>query len=344
MATTSDPHYRLVTNNPRGVNVRSIRSLCLPGTLAVVVLALSCPSSHAGNYPSVNVGGFVGVQYYDDASTDAGSVTQGWKFKCARLHARPSLSENLGGIIQYEACTGTPVITVAYVSLKQSPHTSINVGHVKLSFGIDIYRHPLTNPTINASYASTQIWPGSDMGVQLTHARRFGFVTVSFQNGNPFGFTDNNDAKSLCGKLVVHLMEGLGVGGSYYNGKLGTEERATDRFAGQMEYKSGSLWVRGELLGSREEPTAGAEKVNRMGYYGVAAYRLLPRVEAVARYDTYDPDTSVEENERSNVTLGCNYYLADKGWDRFSINYEIRDDKADEHVGNLLTGQVQILF
>ena len=264
--------------------MRVIRLMFLIGACMLLGAAPSCSETSAQDYPRVSVGGFVGVQYFDDASTNAGSPVDGWKFKCARLHARSSLSERLGGIIQYEACSGTPVITVAYISLMHIPHTLINIGHVKLSFGMDIYRHPLTNPTVNPSYASTKIWPGSDMGVQVTHTRRYVFTTVSFQNGNPFAFSDNNNAKSFCGKLVLRPSGGLDVGGSYYVGKLGADERSTTRYAGQMEYRNNGLWLRGEWLASNDEQTAGGSKIKSLGYYGVAAYRVLPQVEAYSSY------------------------------------------------------------
>lgn len=39
---------------------------------------------------------------------------------------------------------------------------------------------------------------------------------------------------------------------------------------------------------------------------------------------------------------GMSYYL--KEWNRVSLNYEIRDDKTNEKLGNFLTLQLQVLF
>ena len=62
------------------------------------------------------------------------------------------------------------------------------------------------------------------------------------------------------------------------------------------------------------------------------------------KYDAYGRDLNVDNDEWTDITIGLSFYLTPKGWDRVSINYEMRDDDTDEKLGNPLTAQLQVLF
>lgn len=318
-------------------------NFALLSSMAVIFAIAFCSSNvDAEQYPIVKVGGFIGVQYVYDESEKA-SPNNELRFRHARMHAVGKLSDNLNGLIQFEAKSGTPSISVAFINLNYFPNTEIRVGRIKSPLGIEILGHPLKNPTIDVSNASKAIWPGCDMGVQVTYKHEYATGTVACQNGNKMAFVDNNDAKNICGKLITTPIEGLGVGGSFYTGKLGSAELSTTRYGAEVNYKKGSLWLRGEFLGAENEQATGSD-VASIGYYATVAYKLLPQVEAAVRYDAYDPDTDTDDNEKTDITVGLSYYFTPQGWNRVSVNYEIRDDQANEKVGNFLTFQVQVLF
>lgn len=299
----------------------------------------------ATEYPTVKIGGFVASQFVYDESKNIGINSQ-WKFKHARMHVKGNISDNLNGFVQIETKTGSVSLQNAFINLMYLPNTEIRAGYIKLPFGLEAYGHPLKNPTIDISLVSKKIYCPigvHDMGVHLKYKHQFATVWIAGVNGNNGSTSDNNRCKDFCGRLILIPVKGLGIGGSYYMGKRDTTELASNRYGVEVNYKNGTFWVRGEYLGARDEQFAGDDK-EYMGYYAAFTYRFLPQIEGVAKYDAYDPDLNVANNGWTNITIGLSYYLTEKGWSRVSLNYEMREDKTDENLGNLLTTQLQVLF
>jgi hypothetical protein len=297
----------------------------------------------AADYPSVRVGGFVATQYLRDESMGI-DVNNEVGFKHARFHGIGNIDEKTNAFLQIETKTGDVILQNAFINLNHLQDTEIRAGYIKLPFGREAYGHPLKNPTIDISEASKRIYRGAhDMGVHAKYKHESFNGTLAVVNGNNGSIHDNNRAKDLCGRFLVTPTAGLEVGFSFYTGKSGADELATNRYGAEFDYRSGPLWVRGEFLGARDDLTD-TEDVSSRGYYIASAYKLLPQVEAVGRWDAYDPDVDTDDNMRADITLGLNYYLTQDGWNRAALNYEIRDDEADEDLENLLTVQLQVLF
>jgi phosphate-selective porin len=85
--------------------------------------------------------------------------------------------------------------------------------------------------------------------------------------------------------------------------------------------------------------------IHRRGYYVHFGYRILPKLEVVARYDTFDADI------RRNITLltadekdyigGINYYIKDNNF-KLQLNY-VRKTFSDglTPTRNLFMAQLQ---
>jgi hypothetical protein len=52
----------------------------------------------------------------------------------------------------------------------------------------------------------------------------------------------------------------------------------------------------------------GIGDIGSIGYYVVFAYKFLPYLEGVTRYDVYDPNIDTEKNEWTNITIGVNIW------------------------------------
>lgn len=292
-------------------------------------------------HPWVKVGGFVACQFIYDQTPNL-DVNNSFKFRHARLHGIGTLSEKLNGFVQIENRTGKTSLQNAYINFLPFPEIEVRAGYIKLPFGIEAFGHPLKNPTIDVSMASKSIYRGAhDMGIHLQYKQKLLTGWVAILNGNNGSVLDNNDAKDLGGKLILRPITEFDLGGSFYVGKTDTNELTTHRVGAETNYRNGPFWLRGEWLYAVDESALGGE-IQSMGYYAVATYRFLDQFEAVARYDSFDPDIETGNNEWENITLGLSYYLIPKGWNRFSINYETRDYE----IGNddLLTLQLQVLF
>lgn len=311
--------------------------------LLMTVTAGMLDDLEAADYPTVRVGGFVATLFLHDES-DKIDVSNEVAFKHARFHGIGKIDEQTDAFLQLEAKTGDIILQNAFINLNHLQDTEIRAGYIKLPFGREAYGHPLKNPTIDISEASKRIYRGAhDMGIHAKYKHESFNGTLAVVNGNNGSIHDNNSAKDLCGRILVTPTAGLEVGFSFYTGKSGADELATNRYGAEFDYRSGLLWIRGEFLGAKDDLTD-TENVSSRGYYLASAYKLHPQVEAVGRWDAYDPDVDTDDNMRTDVTLGLNYYFTQDGWNRAALNYEIRDDEADEDLENLLTAQLQVLF
>lgn len=305
---------------------------------------LALPGGATAGSPAVTAGGLIAAQFLHDGSENL-DVESLFMFRHARMHLKGTIGENMNGFVQIETKTGAVTLQNAFINLLYVPHTEIRAGYIKLPFGREAFGHPLKNPTIDISKASKEIYRGAhDMGFHLKYAHPIATLWAAAVNGNNgITTTDNNGSKDFCGRLLFSPFPGLGIGGSLYSGKAGTDGLSTTRYGAELNYGKGPILVKGEYLAATDGQAAGDE-MRSTGYYAVAAYRIHPQVEGVCRYDGYDPNTDGDEDEWSNITLGLNYYLSAGSWNRLAVNYEIRDDKSNEAMGDLLTVQLQVLF
>ncbi len=68
------------------------------------------------------------------------------------------------------------------------------------------------------------------------------------------------------------------------------------------------------------------------GLYTTLAYHVTPKIQLVARFDTFDPDRDISHNRRNEYTAGVNYYVKGQAL-KFLINYIFcqNDDRANSH-------------
>ena len=87
----------------------------------------------------------------------------------------------------------------------------------------------------------------------------------------------------------------------------GGDHPRRDRLGGDV------LYVRGPFKFKTEVMTAKDADLHRLGYYTHLGYKITPRVEAIFRFDSYDPDrrhetSATDVTERDYVT-GFNYFI-----------------------------------
>ncbi len=306
--------------------------------ITIIMLGIIGGISYAADYPSCKLGGCIAGQFvYDQTETVA--YHSDLIFNQARFSLTANLSEKVNGLVLIESKTGSPVLQNAYINVLPLGNAEIRFGYIKLPFGIEGYGNALQYPTISSSKASKNIYRGAhDMGIHLSYSLKAIKGIIAAVNGNSSSPKDNNDFKDQAGKLILTPISNLALEGSFYNGKSDTADLSTQRYAGGMDYQKNPVWVRAEFLGAKDET------IKSMGWYAAAAYRFLPVVEAAFRYEDYDPNTDIQNDKYTNYTIGLNYYLFAKGWDRISVNYELRSDDADPDLKGLFTAQLQILF
>src|SRR6202012_689359 len=123
--------------------------------------------------------------------------------------------------------------------------------------------------------------------------------------------TDNNGHKDFAGRLAIHPINNLTVAADFYNGQgfyaIGTAKAAShkrNREGVDARYVIGGLSLQAEFDKGIDETT------KRQGWYGQAAYFVIPqKLQLAAKYDTYDP-SHANANDISNYYIGgVNYFF-----------------------------------
>ncbi|GHT60959.1 porin [Bacteroidia bacterium] len=190
---------------------------------------------------------------------------------------------------------------------------------------------------------------GRDAGLQLSGRLfpkndffRIEYYTGLF-NGTGLNTRDNNNHKDFIGTVYYQPVKNLRIGGSVYSGKLNVPiysaqgNHVRDLWAAGAEYNGKKFYARSEYI------TANNGGLKRNGYYGSAAWKLAPnKWEVVGKYEFYDENKSIENNEITDYTVGINYYLA--FLTRIQLNYIYTDNKKEKGTNNAVAAQLQLFF
>jgi phosphate-selective porin OprO and OprP len=138
-------------------------------------------------------------------------------------------------------------------------------------------------------------------------------------NGSGINKADVNEAKDITGRLVIHPIKGLDLGGSFISGwtpdsaglsamgitlKDYSQLGKRQRLGGEINYTYKFLNASAEYIAFQDGD------VSRSGYYAQLAAFLIPnKIQLAGRYDTFDKDVDKDDNISTNITAGINYYI-----------------------------------
>ena len=166
---------------------------------------------------------------------------------------------------------------------------------------------------------------GRDIGVQIGGSlikfkNRYLFdYGIGVFNGAGIDVSDNNERKDVIGRLILHPVKGLGLGGSFYTGeaKFGTPTATNQdrqRHGVELAYECKRLAFYSEFISGKDGAT------NRNGWYAQASYYFIPvKFQLFVKYDEYDPDTSLSNNLSTNYFIGGTYNF--NSWSKIKAGY-----------------------
>lgn len=137
--------------------------------------------------------------------------------------------------------------------------------------------------------------------------------------------------RSAPGRLGFRTpLTGLSVGWSGAWGGERGEAEARRRLGADLALAHSPLKVRGEVIRATDGP------IRRLGYYGLAGYRV-GRGEGVLRYDAWDPDREAtgDVTDIRDALIGGSYFFAGSPV-ALKLNYVRRDLGPGGAVTNLL--------
>lgn len=151
------------------------------------------------------------------------------------------------------------------------------------------------------------------------------------------GSTDKNDQKDFVGRLEWTPLSFVTFAGSTVQGRLGSPITIKQRNGWDVEVRYGPAAVTFEYLFGRT-----SAKRAKGGYAQATVWVWKEEVQAVGRYDWFDPDLSVGSNRTYNTTMGLNWYPAKVL--RLTFNQELKREEGARLSNDLTTLSVQYFF
>jgi phosphate-selective porin OprO and OprP len=201
---------------------------------------------------------------------------------------------------------------------------------------------------------------GRDLGFQVNGSlfRSQGFYMLDYYfqvlDGAGINTLDNNPSKDIDYRVVIHPLKELSLGSSVY---VGNDRFTSSPTKDQRRFREGydlalvypNFSIKGEYIWGQDGNSNPASHLpnngltTHEGWYGQVAYFFIPKVlQAVFRYDWYDPYT-----EKKNVTgtyydFGLNYFF--NVWTKATVYYSLRNQQGATFNPNLFEAQLQLGF
>lgn len=234
----------------------------------------------------------------------------------------------------------------AYIQTTRFKHHTVMFGNSRVGVGEEGRAGIYTLPLVQRSQAARNLSNIRKFGLRVKgdyklvdydiggyQSDRFlteFFPGVEFNgwlNFKPLGMTDGR-----YGKLVT--------GGGISAGRNHIDYFLTGVYAG-YEYKR--FWAKFEYMhGNGSNAFAGPTTTKSSGLFATVGYKLTPKLELIARYDSYDPNEQIKHNYSREYTAGITYFLKGQAL-RLMLNYVYcqHQDTKDSH--QILVG-TQILL
>ena len=300
----------------------------------------------------IQLSGYTQVRYR--FQQDSKSVDE-FDIRRARLDIRGNVSPYLSYRLQTDFAV-TPKLLDAYGEIKINDYLNFTIGQAKIPFSLEnlassnkmesIDRSQVVEALVARSKDTIGNHNGRDIGLQVGGS--FGKIKnrvlfdykIGVFNGSGINQDDKNDYKDIVGRLIIHPVKGLDFGGSYYtgiSGKLIPANQDRNRFGVELSYELKRFSVRGEFIEGKDG------LIKRNGWYAQAGYYLIPaKFQLIAKYDTYDPNTSAAKDVSTAYLIGGTYNF--NNWSRIQAGYTIKREEGVEKTNNFGVIQYQISF
>lgn len=229
------------------------------------------------------------------------------------------------------------------------PQTEVTIGRFLPNFTHYMPRSTARLDMINYPLFVSQYAMWRQIGVQTTTKTDYLDFNLGIFNGYPANsWTDYNDAKDLLGALAIKPVDFASLIGYGWLGKteIDTLELAVNRFGGGLILSKElteqmAVSLKGEGVMGQDDVTADST-INSMGFYGHLGFKPIPQVEVLGRFDSFDPNLDVDDDEETWITGGVNFFI-DGEHAKISVNYVMKGEPAEIDNDEVL-GQVQVFF
>lgn len=305
----------------------------------------------------IQFSGYTQIRYQQ---LEESGKNSGFDIRRARLDIKGSLTPYFAYRLQTEFA-GSPKLLDAYAEIKVADYFNITAGQFKVPFSLENLTSSNKLEMIDPSQVVEALVArgkdilgntnGRDIGIQAggTFLKVNGLPLIEYRlgifNGSGINVADTaNSNKDLAARLIFNPVKGLSFGGSYYDGwdkvskpDVAGKSQVRDRMGFEISWVLPRFSARGEYINGKDG------KTKRAGWYLQTGYFVIPqKMQFLARYDTYDPDTSKPDNMTTNYTIGGNFNF--NTWSRLQAFYTIRQEEGTSVGNNYFSLQYQIGF
>jgi phosphate-selective porin len=291
---------------------------------------------------SFKLSGYTQFLYnYWDKGTDSFSIPR------ARLTLSGELVKNIRFRIQIDGVK-SPALIDANVDFLFNPAYGLRIGQYYVPMSLENNTSDSEMDTILRSQVVNSLAPSRDLGSQgrdigAMFMNRYSLAEyyLGIFNGAGINKPDTNKAKDVAGRLILHPVESLAVGGSFYKGRhnpvVNRPDLTRDRIAFEAAWVMGPYSVKAEFLSGKDDQTS------KSGWYLQGGYFVLPKkLQALIKWDTYDKNRDVTADRADLFTLGINWFIWEKT--KLAVNYNLYRTEGQGTTNQALAVQFQAAF
>lgn len=358
--------------------MKLLNKITLTITTAMFLVALasniSAQGCMSGGDEGGGVKGFIQPQFNYSLADNADDNTATFTFNRARLGVLGSIPYDIeyyffAEISPFKNPSNTVHLLDGFVSYTRfAKWAKISMGQFKTPFSREQNTACSSLYTIDRSTVVNQLaGPQRDLGIMVTGGHDSLLLSYSFGlfNGTGINELDNNNNKEVVGRVVFNALDFLKVGGSFRMGKTNptnAEEKLNDiyRYGGELLFTMNNFRLQAEYIMGQDKlysaskipiyggcggiigyDTKEAGTYKKGGYLAMASYMTPWNLEPVVKYDNYDVDFDLNDDQTNNLTIGLNYFVND--YSRVQINYvNVMDSPSNED--DMLMLQLQAKF
>lgn len=224
-----------------------------------------------------------------------------------------------------------------YVGTNRIPHHRVQIGYQRPGNGMDSKMSAYQLPFVYRSQIARNFGIVRKRGARIigdyklveydigayssdTYMKSFfpGAEIDAWVNFKPLGKTNGKYGK-------------LKLGGGIQNGRRHTNYTVAGAYA-SYEYKKFMANFEWADADGYNGYSGHISDKHASGFYTTLAYRITPKLQVLARYDEYDPDKHIKNNNRREYSLGLNYFIKGPGL-KLILNYVFcqNDSAKDSH-------------
>jgi phosphate-selective porin OprO/OprP len=307
---------------------------------------------------ALQISGLVQARYQ---GFEQSGVNNSFDLHRARLDAKGNITDKWSYEVYTEFAASTKLLD-AYTSYQIADYLKFTAGQFKIPFSYEslisdsqlefIDRSQVIEALAGRSKDVIGNQNGRDIGAQVSGSfaklnDHYLFdYTFGVFNGAGYDVTaDNNNHKDIVARFGIHPIKGLDFGGSLYSGEdipAATAKVPNPVTQARNRYGIDGRYVTGPLSITAEYAHGTDAAIHRDGWYAQAGYFVLPKLQLLAKYDTYDPN-KVIKTDRSTIYAGGINYVFNK-WTKLSVDYLDKREEAIQIKNNILEVQLQIAF